>query len=69
MCEVEFWEVFLKGTKHFLVVCYRYPLVDCRIAELERYSYRIVKVQACPGAISRQYCPTPTATTSRVMPA
>jgi hypothetical protein len=35
MCEVEFWEVFLKGAKHFFrVVYYRFPLVDYRIADL-----------------------------------
>ena len=28
MCEVEFWEVFLKGTKRFFkVVCYRFHLL------------------------------------------
>jgi hypothetical protein len=35
MCEVEFWEVFLKGAKRFfIVVYYRIPLVDYRIADL-----------------------------------
>jgi hypothetical protein len=35
MCEVEFWEVFLKGTKRFFkVVYYQIPLVGYRIADL-----------------------------------
>lgn len=41
MCEVEFWEVFLKGAKRFFkVVCYLIPLVGYRIADLvlRRYS-------------------------------
>jgi hypothetical protein len=36
MCEVEFWEVFLKGTKHFFEwFANEIPLVDCRIVDLE----------------------------------
>jgi hypothetical protein len=28
MCEVEFWEVFLEGTKRFfIVVCYRFHML------------------------------------------
>jgi hypothetical protein len=35
MCEVEFWEVFLKGAKRFFkVVYYKIPLVGCRIVDL-----------------------------------
>jgi len=36
MCEVEFWEVFLEGTKRFLEWLLSYPRVDCRIGELEK---------------------------------
>ncbi len=35
MCEVEFWEVFLRKVQEFLEVVSIYPLVDCRIADLD----------------------------------
>ena len=35
MCEVEFWEVFLKKVQGFLEWCPKVPLVGCRIADLE----------------------------------
>jgi hypothetical protein len=38
MCEVEFWEVFLKGTKPlFLSGLLLIPLADCRIGNLVAY--------------------------------
>jgi hypothetical protein len=35
MCEVEFWEVFLRKELGFLDWCPKVPVVDCRIANLE----------------------------------
>lgn len=35
MCEVEFWEVFLRKELGFLEWCPKVPLVDCRIANLD----------------------------------
>jgi len=36
MCEVEFWEVFLKGAKLFFKRgLLPFPRVDCRVAKLE----------------------------------
>jgi len=34
MCEVEFWEVFLRKEQWFLKVVTINPPVDCRVAEL-----------------------------------
>lgn len=36
MCEVEFWEVFLKNVLGFLDWFPKVPVVDCRIADLHR---------------------------------
>jgi len=45
MCDVEFWEVFLKGAKRFfIVVCYLRPRVDCRIADLECFSESSIRL-------------------------
>jgi len=35
MCEVEFWEVFLKMCEIFLSGFLGCPLVDCRLANLD----------------------------------
>ena len=35
MCEVEFWEVFLANVREFFKWLLLFPLVDCRIADLE----------------------------------
>lgn len=40
MCEVEFWEVFLRKVQVFLSGFLYCPLVDCRIADLERIAFR-----------------------------
>jgi hypothetical protein len=85
MCEVEFWEVFLRKVRVFLKWFTLDPQVDCRLADLERIYKTPLKFLVfifellmcdlvCPGLYSyfvcrRQYFPTLTALTSRVMPA
>jgi len=43
MCEVEFWEVFLRKVRGFLEWFTLRPLVDCRIAELITYLVLSIK--------------------------
>ncbi len=79
MCEVEFWEVFLrKEQEHFIVVPYD-PLVDCRIADLEVIIRRLLclsilvvkelSAKIYGLAVSRQYRPARTAIRSFLIPA
>jgi hypothetical protein len=81
MCEVEFWEVFLRKVLDFLSGFLLIPLVDYQLADLERIigdalnhlasSELLRSCTSSPGylAIRRQYFPTRTALTSRLMPA
>ncbi len=46
MCEVEFWEVFWEKCASFFEWLSRFPLVDCRIANLD-YSFLSLSFLNC----------------------